>query len=335
MLRLALVIALLPTIAVAEDGPLTLSSQDEWLNRIAFRDLKSDFAYSVHAAVGAQAGRVTGAQANAGGEIAWDVGPCKALVAGGEGAQDNEQSSGSLWGGFCIPFPMNRFELVLRTDYLLQPSLSSAPIALRARYSGISVQMKNTFIGWRDDDVEHAILPVDIAMGTFEQEGVDTGSVSMGLGMCVLAAARAASSGASLQECEDAAHSVAQRVHVAVAFETLEYLRRGGRIGRASAFLGGLLRLQPVLTVKDGEAFPVTRARSRQKAIDELCALVTKHERVSDIAIAHTTTPDEAEALAERVRSLAPDATLHEVRFGPVLGTHGGPGMLGVAVVQG
>lgn len=164
---------------------------------------------------------------------------------------------------------------------------------------------------------------------------VDTGSVSMGLGMCVLAAARAASDGASLQECEDVAHSVAQRVHVAVAFETLEYLRRGGRIGRASAFLGGLLRLKPVLTVKDGEAFPVTRARSRQKAIDELCALVTKYERVTDVAIAHTTTPDEAAALADRIRALAPEATLHEVRFGPVLGTHGGPGMLGVAVVEG
>jgi DegV family protein with EDD domain len=163
---------------------------------------------------------------------------------------------------------------------------------------------------------------------------VDTGSVSMGLGMCVLAAARAAKDGASLQECEGVAQSVAQRVHVAVAFETLEYLRRGGRIGRASAFLGGLLRLQPVLTVKDGEAFPVTRARSRRKAIDELCALVTRHERVSDIAIAHTTTPDEAHALAERIRGLAPAATLHEVRFGPVLGTHGGPGMLGVAVVE-
>ena len=179
--RLALVIALLPALAAAEDGPLTLSSQDEWLNRIAFRDLKSDLAYSVHASVGAQAGRVTGVQANAGGEIAWDVGPCKALVAGGEGAQDNEQSSGSLWGGFCIPFPMNRFEFVLRTDYLLQPSLSSAPIALRARYSGISVQLKNTFIGWRDDDVEHAIIPLDVTMGTFLQEGVDTGGVTFEL----------------------------------------------------------------------------------------------------------------------------------------------------------
>ena len=194
----------------------------------------------------------------------------------------------------------------------------------------VSVHLSHKFSG----TVEAARL-VAVGIAPDRIAVVDTGSVSMGLGMCVLAAARAASSGASLQECEDAAHSVAQRVHVAVAFETLEYLRRGGRIGRASAFLGGLLRLQPVLTVKDGEAFPVTRARSRQKAIDELCALVSKHERVSDIAIAHTTTPDEADALAERVRSLAPDATLHEVRFGPVLGTHGGPGMLGVAVVEG
>ncbi|MEX0750060.1 MAG: DegV family protein [Dehalococcoidia bacterium] len=164
---------------------------------------------------------------------------------------------------------------------------------------------------------------------------VDSGSVSMGLGMCVLAAARAAQSGASMQECAAAAQSVAERVHVAVAFETLEYLRRGGRIGRASAFLGGLLRLKPVLTVKDGEAFPVTRARSRRKAIDEICDLITKFDRVTDVAIAHTTTPEDAAMLAQRARTLAPAATLHEVRFGPVLGTHGGPGMLGVAVVEG
>jgi DegV family protein with EDD domain len=162
---------------------------------------------------------------------------------------------------------------------------------------------------------------------------VDSGSVSMGLGMCVLAAARAARDGASMQECADVARSVSERVHIAVAFETLEYLRRGGRIGRASAFLGGLLHLRPVLTVKDGEAFPVTRARSRQKAIDEICGLLTKHEGITDVAIAHTTTPEDAASLAESVRTLVPHATLYEVRFGPVLGVHGGPGMLGVAVV--
>ena len=101
---------------------------------------------------------------------------------------------------------------------------------------------------------------------------VDSGSVSLGLGLCVVAAARVAHDGASRAECVAAAESVASRLHVAVAFETLEYLRRGGRIGRARAFLGSLLRLKPILTVQDGEAAPLTRARSRSKAIDELLA---------------------------------------------------------------
>jgi DegV family protein with EDD domain len=194
----------------------------------------------------------------------------------------------------------------------------------------VSVHLSHKFSGTVESarSVASQVAPAQIAV-------VDSGSVSMGLGMCVLAAARAARDGASMQECADVAQSTAERVHVAVAFETLEYLRRGGRIGRASAFLGGLLHLRPVLTVKDGEAFPVTRARSRQKAIDEICSLLTKHEHITDVAIAHTTTPDDAASLAGRVRALAPHATLHEVRFGPVLGVHGGPGMLGVAVVAG
>lgn len=162
---------------------------------------------------------------------------------------------------------------------------------------------------------------------------VDSGSASMGLGMCVIAAARAAKYGAGRAECAAAAEAVARKLHIAVAFETLEYLRRGGRIGRAQAFLGGLLKLQPILTVKDGEAFPLTRVRSRAKAIEELYALCTKHEGITDIAVLHTTTADDAAALAQRARETVPGATIYEGRFGPVLGVHGGPGMLGVCVV--
>lgn len=163
---------------------------------------------------------------------------------------------------------------------------------------------------------------------------VDSGSTSMGLGMCVLAAARLAQSGASRQDCVAAAEAVAARLRIAVAFETLEYLRRGGRIGRARAFLGGLLRLKPILTVKDGEAFPVTRTRSRQKALDELFALC-ELPGISEAAVLHTTTPDEAAQLAQRARSVLPGITVHEGRFGPALGVHGGPGMIGLAVVAG
>jgi DegV family protein with EDD domain len=162
---------------------------------------------------------------------------------------------------------------------------------------------------------------------------VDSGSASMGLGLCTIAAARAAMNGAGRAECAAAAEAVARKLHIAVAFETLDYLRRGGRIGRAQAFVGGLLRLKPILTVKDGEAFPVTRVRSRAKAIEELFALCTTHEGISDIVVLHTTTPDDAAALARRAREAVPAATIYEGRFGPVLGVHGGPGMLGICIV--
>jgi len=161
---------------------------------------------------------------------------------------------------------------------------------------------------------------------------VDTRSASMGSGLCAIAAARAAKAGGTREECAAAAEHVAGRLHIAVAFETLEYLRRGGRIGRAQAFVGGLLRLQPILTVKDGEAFPVTRVRSRAKALEEI-ALWKDLANITDIGVFHTTTPEEAAALAERARREAPQATIYEGRFGPVLGVHGGPGMIGVGVV--
>lgn len=163
---------------------------------------------------------------------------------------------------------------------------------------------------------------------------VDSGSASMGLGLCVIAAARAARDGKSREECVRAAESASQRVHVAVAFETLDFLRRGGRIGRAQAFVGGLLRLKPILTVEDGEATPMARVRSRGKALDELLALATKFERVSDIVVLHTTTPEDAAQLAERAHAARPEARMLSGRFGPVLGVHGGPGMLGIAVVN-
>ncbi len=172
----------------------------------------------------------------------------------------------------------------------------------------------------------------DVAPGKISV--VDSTSVSMGLGMCTIAAARVAKAGGTREACVAAAESVASRLRVAVAFETLEYLRRGGRIGRATAFLGGLLRLKPILTVKDGETVPVPRVRSRAKALDELFALC-EGKRVDEIAIMHTTTPDDAAALAQRARAACPGVPLHLGRFGPTLGVHGGPGMLGLAVVEG
>ncbi len=199
---------------------------------------------------------------------------------------------------------------------------------LASRGEVVSVHLSHKLSG-TVDTARHAAE--EVAPGRISV--VDTGSVSMGLGLCVLAAARAARAGGSREQCVAAAESTARRLHVAVALETLEFLRRGGRIGRAQAFLGGLLRLKPVITVRDGEVVPLTRARSRAKALDELFALVAHAERVTEIAVLHTTTPEDAAQLAERARAASPDARLVVGRFGPALGVHGGPGMVGIAVV--
>lgn len=186
MLRLALAVSLLPALAIADelDEHLVrheLSEVDRTIIRALWpgAGIEHGFDLEAHAAVAGTAGRTTGAQANAGGEIAWDLGICRALVGGGdataERAAAGEQLSGSLWGGFCLPFPMNRFEMILRSDYLLQPRLSALPIARRARYTGMAVDFTNTFIGWRSETREHAILPFTFTVGTFEQPALDIG----------------------------------------------------------------------------------------------------------------------------------------------------------------
>jgi DegV family protein with EDD domain len=236
-----------------------------------------------------------------------------------------------------VDLDADRFYARLQTEKEL-PKTSQPPPALfehayrhlTSQGEVVSVHLSHKFSGTVTTarSVAQEVAPDAISV-------VDSGSVSLGLGLCVVAAARAARDGASRDECAAAAEAVASRLHVAVAFETLEYLRRGGRIGRARAFLGSLLRLKPILTVQDGEAAPLTRARSRAKAIDELVTLCDRYAPVTDIAICSTTTPDDAAALAQRVRAKVPSADTMLGRFGPVLGVHGGPGMLGIAVVQG
>jgi DegV family protein with EDD domain len=200
---------------------------------------------------------------------------------------------------------------------------------LVSRGEVVSVHLSHKFSGTVETarHVAREVAPDKISV-------VDSGLASMALGLCAIAAAKKAQAGGSRSECAAAAESVARRVKLLVTFETLEYVRRGGRIGRASAFVGGLLKLKPILTVKDGEAHPVTRVRSRQKALDELFDLAMESPRIDDVVVLHTTTPEEAAALADRVRAARPGVPLIAGRFGPVLGVHGGPGMIGLAVVE-
>jgi fatty acid kinase fatty acid binding subunit len=165
-------------------------------------------------------------------------------------------------------------------------------------------------------------------------EVVDSESASMGIGFQVIAAARAARAGANLEEVIAAARSVCRRVHTMALLETLEYLRRGGRIGRAQAFLGSVLNLKPLITIRDGVVHPVARVRTRARALDHMFRYCMAIGDLEQVAILHGTTPEDAEMLAGRVRERLPDVPIYVGRLGPALGVHGGPGIIGIVVVE-
>jgi DegV family protein with EDD domain len=193
----------------------------------------------------------------------------------------------------------------------------------------LSIHLSSGFSG----TVETARQAAQELTGRVQIEVIDSHSVSMAMGLAVIEAARAAQAGGDLSACADTARSVLRRTRIAVTLESLEYLRRGGRIGRAQALLGGLLRIKPILTIRDGEAFPLARARTRQKALDEMRRLCLEQGRITEAAVMQATTPDDARYLADQVAQRFPGAPVHVGQMGPVIGVHGGPGLIGLAVV--
>jgi DegV family protein with EDD domain len=152
--------------------------------------------------------------------------------------------------------------------------------------------------------------------------------------LLVIAAAKMAQSGANLEQLADWVRRAIPRAHVRMTFDTLEYLRRGGRVGKAQAFLGGLLRVNPVLGIKDGEAFPIARCRNRAQAVDFLVDFVKGVGRMEAVAIEDATTPQELELLAQRLKDVAPAEHTYRSKVSPVVGTHVGPHVLAVSVLE-
>ena len=163
-------------------------------------------------------------------------------------------------------------------------------------------------------------------------EVIDSQTATMAQGFIVMAAARAAKAGANLDELEAIVRRNISRVDFRAAFDTLEYLRRGGRIGRAQAFLGSVLKVNPIITLKDGVVEPAGRTRSRAKAIDYLYNFALSYSNIEEMAVEDTATPEEAEALVERLSSKFPKERIYRSRMTPAIGTHTGPRLLLVAV---
>ncbi|MEV6019850.1 DegV family protein [Streptomyces sp. NPDC002667] len=193
----------------------------------------------------------------------------------------------------------------------------------------VSLHLSSEFSGTYDAAVlaaREAPVPVRV---------VDTGMVAMALGFCALAAAESAEAGGSVDDAVTAAEKRAAGMSAHFYVDTLDYLRRGGRIGTAQALLGSALAVKPILQLHDGRIELLEKVRTSSKAIARLEEIVADRAGSAqvDIAVHHLAAPERASALADRLRARVPGlAELHVSEVGAVIGAHTGPGLLAAVV---
>lgn len=174
-------------------------------------------------------------------------------------------------------------------------------------------------------------------VGTDRIRVVDSRSAAMGLGFAVLAAAEAAAAGGTQEQVYEAAVGTAERTTTLFYVDTLEHLRRGGRIGAAQALLGTALSVKPILHVREGRIVPLEKVRTVSKGIARLEALAVAAagDGPADVAVHHLAAAERATQLAERLRARLPAVRqFYASEVGAVVGAHVGPGVLGVVVVR-
>ena len=164
---------------------------------------------------------------------------------------------------------------------------------------------------------------------------IDSQLITVGLGMLVTAAALAAADGASLDEVVKLVRGMIPRIYIGFFVETLDFLERGGRIGKAQAMLGTMLNIKPLLILEEGEIVALEKVRTRGKAIEKLVEFISEFTRIERMVILHSTTPEDVHLLIEQINLVLPNMNIKIEQYGPVIATHLGPNALGVVVYEG
>jgi DegV family protein with EDD domain len=163
---------------------------------------------------------------------------------------------------------------------------------------------------------------------------IDSQSISMGLGLMAIAAARAAAAGEDAEAIIQLVEGLIDKMGIYFTVETLENLHKGGRIGGATAFIGSLLSIKPVLSVTDGRVEPCEKPRSRRRAIGRVLDLVADGvggAQTVHAAVLHCNAPEDGQKVADMVKERFQPVELVVAETGPTIGVHGGPGTVGVA----
>lgn len=174
-----------------------------------------------------------------------------------------------------------------------------------------------------------AVLGAKAVEGTVPVRVVDSRAVSLGQGLMAVAAARLGKQGKGLDDCAGAAEDLVPRTRIYGALDTLENLKKGGRIGSAQALLGSVLSIKPIIEVADGKVEPESKQRTRSKSLRYLVEKVRQFPRVEDLAVMHGDAPD-VDELLDLLGAVYPREDIIVGQIGAVIGTHGGPRIVGV-----
>ena len=166
-------------------------------------------------------------------------------------------------------------------------------------------------------------------------EVIDSEQASSGLGLAIVAAARSAAGGADFETVLGIARSANDRSRCIALFDTLEFLQRGGRIGKAQALVGSILRIKPMIVVRDGEVQPLGKARTYAKGMAQIEQNIRDFGPAEELCVTYTTDEDMARKLGESMSDLLPEGTDPIIApMGPSVGAHVGPGAIGIASLR-
>jgi DegV family protein with EDD domain len=165
-------------------------------------------------------------------------------------------------------------------------------------------------------------------------EIVDSRLASIPLGLVALSAAERVAEGDSPHDVAVQARRDSKLTNSFFAVDTLEYLQKGGRIGKAQSFLGSMLNVKPILTLQDGEAHPLERVRNSSRAVRRLVELTRLEAPLRKLAVIYSTEPQQAQGLMEDLSGLLAIDDITVARFGATLGTYLGPRALGVGFTR-
>lgn len=166
-------------------------------------------------------------------------------------------------------------------------------------------------------------------------ELIDSEQVSMALGWLVILAARAAREGATLAQLKSLVENAKRRVHIIAMLDTLEYAQRGGRLGKGAALAGSALNVKPLVSAVHSEIVPVENVRTQKRALERLAEIVLASGPIQELAIIHANALEHAHTLQKMLAKTFPIENIVMSETGPVLGTHTGPGAIGIAWLTG